>query len=71
MNNVRTTGGNLVVNFVAANARHKGSALEYKRAQSLVIRVFMWEMTKPEGEIDRLLEALITLRERAAVQRSG
>jgi trehalose 6-phosphate phosphatase len=94
LTNVRITDGHCVVNFVAVNARHKGSALDYERAQlacdtaiyvgddetdedvfnlpqaaCLSIRVGRKRTSAAsyylhhQGEIDRLLEALITLRE--------
>lgn len=101
LNNVRITAGKLVVNFVAADARHKGSALEHERAQfacdtaiyvgdddtdedvfnlpqaaCLSIRVGRKRTStapyylRNQGEIDRLLEALVTLREKHSDKRA-
>jgi len=94
LNNVRITGGKRVVNLVAADARHKGLALDHVRAQfgcdtaiyvgddetdedvfnlpqaaCLSIRVGRKQTSaasyylRNQGEIDRLIGTLITLRE--------
>jgi trehalose 6-phosphate phosphatase len=101
LDDVRITGGKLVVNLTAPDAWHKGSALEHERVRfacdttiyvgddetdedvfrthphCLSIRVGRKQTSaaqyylRNQGEIDRLLEALVSLREtdRARVSR--